>query len=322
MNPWPKRLAADYCKDTRIITRNAESCQTLAEVGIPSELGTDTAWTFTPREPAFALQELRQVGWRGEPVLIVCPINPFWWPVTASLRKSLGRLLGFHRQSHYGRIFFFTWNQDVEQKFERYLEALARAVAAFQRRTGVFVVTAASEEIDNDAMQRLSVKLGGAPKFSSTNYNIYELVSVFRAADLMLSSRYHAIVTSMPGNVASAGVTMDERITNLMSDRHHANLLMTVDDSDLEAKAGAALDYLQHHREQVVAESRATVARQLRIVSHMGRQLVKFVQEKYPDFGPAPGLSGWEDYLPPLSRGLHQLLEEYPNQMVPAMNGP
>ncbi len=65
---------------------------------------------------------------------------------------------------------------------------------------------------------------------------MYELVSVLRACDLMVSSRYHGIVTAMPGLVPSAGVTMDERIRNLMHERGHEDLLMTVDDPDLEAK--------------------------------------------------------------------------------------
>ena len=50
----------------------------------------------------------------------------------------------------------------------------------------------------------------------------------------MVSSRYHGIVTSMPARVVSAGVTMDERIRNLMRERGHQHLLLTVDDPDLE----------------------------------------------------------------------------------------
>jgi polysaccharide pyruvyl transferase WcaK-like protein len=311
MNPWPKRLTTENCRKSLVVTRNEESRGILAELGVPSELGTDTAWTFAPLEPAYAEQQLRGVGWKGEPVLVVCPINPFWWPVKASLLKGIGRLFGFHRQSHYGRIFFFTSNRDVEEKFDRYLAALAGAVDAFRRRTGVFVVTAASEEIDNDAMRRLSQKLGGVPTFSSSNYNMYQLVSIFRAANMMLSSRYHAIVTSMAGHVASAGVTMDERIANLMKERGHEHLLMTVDDPDLEAKAGAALETLRINAAEVVDASRRTVAKNLRIMSGMGQRLVEYVRHRYPSFEPTQTLRTWEDYLPPLGRNLHALLEDH-----------
>jgi hypothetical protein len=70
---------------------------------------------------------------------------------------------------------------------------------------------------------------------------MYELVSVLRACHMMASSRYHGIVTSMPALVPSAGITMDERIRNLMRERGHEDLLMNVDDVDLEAKLLAAL---------------------------------------------------------------------------------
>ena len=311
MNPWPKRLTTENCRESLIVTRNEESRGILAELGVPSELGTDTAWTFAPLQPAYAEKELRSAGWNGEQVLLVCPINPFWWPVKASLSKGIGRLFGFHRQSHYGRIFFFTSNRDVEEKFDRYLSALAGAVDDFRKRTGVFVVTAASEEIDNDAMRRLSAKLGGVPMFSSSNYNMYQLVSIFRAADMMLSSRFHAILTSMAGHVASAGVTMDERIANLMKERGHEHLLMKVDDPDLEAKSGAALEDLRINSEEIIDAARRTVAKNLRIMSGMGQRLVEYVGQKYPAFQPAHTLGGWEDFLPPLGRDLHDLLEDH-----------
>ena len=66
----------------------------------------------------------------------------------------------------------------------------------------------------------------------------------------MVSSRYHGIVTSMPALVPSAGVTMDERIRNLMQERGHDHLLMNVDDPTLEDKADSQpSDALQRERE-------------------------------------------------------------------------
>ena len=90
----------------------------------------------------------------------------------------------------------------------------------------------------------LQSRLGGVPVLTSDQYNMYELVSILRSCHMMASSRYHGIVTSMPGLVPSAGITMDERIRNLMRERGHQELLMTVDDPDLEPKLLAALETL------------------------------------------------------------------------------
>jgi len=311
MNHWPKKLTADFCKDSLVITRNEESRQVLSELGVPSEFGTDTAWTFEPLGEEYAQQQLKKVGWQGEPVLCVCPINPFWWPVKASMMKTFLRMFGMYKNSHYAKIFFFTWNREVKEKYERYLTALATAVEAFRKRTGVFVFTAASEQLDNQAATLLSEKLGGVPTFSSTDHNMYELVSIFRSADFMLSSRYHAIVTSMAGKVASAGVTMDERITNLMRDRNQEHLAIGVDDPDLAEKARAALDFVHQNKEEVAETSGRTVVKHLRIMSSMGKRLVDYVDQHHPDFGAAKEFHSWEDYLPPMSPAIRSLLEEH-----------
>src|SRR5437867_6494903 len=51
MDPLLARMCARYCRDSLIITRNEESRAVLRQLGIPTELGTDTAWTFEPLPP-------------------------------------------------------------------------------------------------------------------------------------------------------------------------------------------------------------------------------------------------------------------------------
>ena len=91
MDPLLQKMCRRYCSDSLVITRNIESQELLGKLGVPTELGTDTAWTFEPHGPEYGRKALRDAGWDGTtPVLAVCPINPFWWPVKASLAKWLG----------------------------------------------------------------------------------------------------------------------------------------------------------------------------------------------------------------------------------------
>ncbi|HMK21966.1 MAG TPA: hypothetical protein VK466_06505, partial [Terriglobales bacterium] len=60
------------------------------------------------------------------------------------------------------------------------------------------------EMLDLDACERVAETLGGTPVFASDKHDMYELVSILRASDRILSSRYHAIVTSMPAGIPSA----------------------------------------------------------------------------------------------------------------------
>ncbi len=140
---------------------------------------------------------------------------------------------------------------------------------------------------------------------------MYELVSVLRACDLMVSSRYHGIVTAMPGLVPSAGVTMDERIRNLMHERGHEDLLMTVDDPDLEARLLAAMEKLRSEGDAVRDAIGQTVVSNLKRMARMGVFLEQNVRERYPEFPMAGGVRSWEEYLPPLSPALVKLVEKH-----------
>ena len=88
MDPLIQKMCSRYCRGSLVITRNVESQVVLGKLGVPTEWGTDTAWTFEPASLDYAEKALRDAGWDGvTPVLAICPINPFWWPVTD--RKSV-----------------------------------------------------------------------------------------------------------------------------------------------------------------------------------------------------------------------------------------
>jgi len=127
----------------------------------------------------------------------------------------------------------------------------------------------------------------------------------------MVSSRYHGLVTTMPALLPSAGVTMDERIRNLMHERRHRHLLLEVDDTDLEARLLAILNTLQKEADQIRDGMGRTVAANLKLMARMGVYLETNVARRYPEFPRRSGLHSWEEYLPPLSPGLCKLLENY-----------
>jgi polysaccharide pyruvyl transferase WcaK-like protein len=313
MDPLLAKMCGRYCRNSLIITRNEESRTLLRELGVPTELGTDTAWTFEPRSAEYGQSVLRQVGWDGHaPVLVVCPINPFEWPVKASIGKmALHRLTGAYKRSHYRGPYFHNSGPAADAAYERYLTAITNAVTAFRKKRNVFVILVATERLDARPANSISERLGKVPVLTSDDYNMYELVSILRACHMMASSRYHGIVTSMPALVPSAGITMDERIRNLMRERGHQELLMTVDDPDLEEKLLAALETLATQRERIAEGIARTVVKNLKVMARMGIFFEEEVQRRYPEFPTRRGEWSWEDYLPPMSSTLRQLLAAY-----------
>jgi len=313
MDPMIAKMCGRFCKESLIITRNEESRTILRELGVPTELGTDTAWTFDPESPEYGQKALRDAGWDGKkPVLVVCPINPFEWPVRASVGKFLvNSVTGTYKHSHYRSVYFHNSGLEADRAYAHYLSSIGKAVDAFRRRHEVFVILVATERLDARPAQKISEQLGGVPVLSSDDYDMYQLVSILRACHMMASSRYHGIVTSMPGLVPSAGITMDERIRNLMTERGHPHLLMTVDDPELEPKLLEALETLYRDGEQIADGIARTVVKNLKVMARMGVYFEEELQRRYPEFPTRKGEWSWEDYLPPMNAGLRELVEAY-----------
>ena len=318
MDAMLQKMCSRFCRDSLVITRNVESQAVLAKLGVPTELGTDTAWTFEPLPPEYGRKALLDAGWDGAtPVLALCPINPFWWPVKASLAKWVAHsVAGAYQESYYRTIYFHRSGSEVDNAYRKYLSEMASGVLNHRKASKVFPILIAMEMLDRDACERVAENIGGAPVFASGQYNMYELVSILRVANFILSSRYHAIVTSMPAGIPSAGVTMDERIRNLMRERGHEDLLMQVDESDLADKIVAALRALDADAEEIREGMSNTVARNLQLMARMGTYFEEQVARRYPQFPVRAGVLGWEDYLPPLSPCLMKLLETHSGVLV------
>jgi polysaccharide pyruvyl transferase WcaK-like protein len=306
-------MCARYTKESLIITRSLESQQLLGSLGVPNELGADTAWTFEPLPQEYARKTLRAAGWDEKtPILVLCPIHPFVWPVSASIAKYLARVTtGTYKDSQYRTVYFFESGAQVDRKFQHYISGYTEATKAFLQKHRVFPILVAMERLDAVACRAIEKEIPGTPIFTSDDYDMFQLVSILRACTYMVSSRYHGIVTSMPAGVVSAGVTMDERIRNLMRERGHQHLLLTVDDPDLGPKLAEVMERLVVEADAVREDIGRAVVSNLKGMARMAAFLEDEVRKTYPEFPLRKGVLGWEDNLPPLPKELRELVERY-----------
>ncbi len=309
-----QEFVRDVCRDSLVICRNEPSRDVLGRLGIRTKGGTDTAWTFEPAPLAEGRAILEAHGWDGRrPILVLCPINPFWWPVRPDVVKALAHGLGGqYRREHYRSIYFHDYRPEDEDAYLAYIDAYATGARAFAERHGAMVVCVGMEKLDRHACEDVAARLpGGAPVFVSDTYDMYELVSLLRNCTYMLSSRFHAIVTSMPGLVASAGVTMDERIRNLMNDRGTPELFLEVDEDDLADKVISVLETLARDRERIGDAIGRAIPRQFELMGRMGIDFLDEVRRVYPDFEPPKRPPEPLAHLPPLAPELRRLMETY-----------
>jgi polysaccharide pyruvyl transferase WcaK-like protein len=306
-------MCARFTRESLVITRSLESQQLLSGLGVPNELGADTAWTFEPRPPEYARNTLRKAGWDEKtPILVLCPIHPFVWPVRASIAKYIARATtGAYRDSQYRTVYFFESGGEVDRKFNHYVAGYAQAAKAFLQRHKVFPILVAMERLDAVACRAIEKEIPGTPIFTSDDYDMFELVSILRACTYMVSSRYHGIVTCMPAGVVSAGVTMDERIRNLMRERGHQHLLLNVDDPDLGPKLLDIMEKLVVEADSIRDSIGRTVVSNLKAMSRMAIFFEDELRKTYPEFPLRKGVLSWEDNLPLFSDNLRKLVEEY-----------
>ena len=306
-------MCARFSRESLVITRSLESQQLLSGLGVPNELGADTAWTFEPRPPEYARSTLRKAGWDEKtPILVLCPIHPFVWPVRASIAKYIARATtGAYKDSQYRTVYFFESGGEVDRKFNHYVAGYAQAAKAFLQRHKVFPILVAMERLDAVACRAIEKEIPGTPIFTSDDYDMFELVSILRACTYMVSSRYHGIVTCMPAGVVSAGVTMDERIRNLMRERGHQHLLLNVDDPDLGPKLLDIMEKLVVEADSIRDSIGRTVVSNLKAMSRMAIFFEDELRKTYPEFPLRKGVLSWEDNLPPFSDNLRKLVEEY-----------
>ena len=306
-------MCARYTSESLVITRSLESQQSLTELGVPNELGADTAWTFEPHPQDYARAALRRAGWDEKtPILALSPIHPFVWPVRASIAKYIATATsGAYKDSQYRTVYYFESGAEVDRKFKHYVNGYIEATKAFLKRHKVFPILVAMERLDAVACRAIHEEIPGTPVFTSDDFDMFELVSILRACTYMVSSRYHGIVTCMPAGVVSAGVTMDERIRNLMRERGHQHLMLTVDDPDLGPKLAEVMEKLVVEADAIRESIGRTVVANLKAMSRMAGFFEDEVRKTYPEFPLRKGVLSWEDNLPPFSDDLRRLVEEY-----------
>jgi polysaccharide pyruvyl transferase WcaK-like protein len=315
MDPALRALVARACRGALVLCRNEPSRDVLDALGVRTGPGADTAWTFepTPREPAAALLARRGVD-GARPLLVACPINPFWWPVRPRVgRAALDALAGARDATHYRSMYYHDYGAADRARFEAYLDAFAAGVARFARARGAQVAVVGMERLDRAACEGLAARLGEAlpapPVLVSDEHDMHALVAVLRAARWLVSSRYHAIVCSTSAGVPALGVTMDERITNVLEERGQGDLVLRTDDPDLAAAIEDGLDRLEGARARRAAEAVASVPAQLRRMGEMGEALEAHVRARHPALPRRAPPGAWRAYLPPLSPRLAALLD-------------
>ena len=255
MEPFLEKAARRLCRDTYFITRTEESLAALRKLGLEGHAGTDTAWLYDGAISGSEADRLLMAqGWDGKkPLLGVAVIDPFCWPVRASLWKWLkGRLSG-NLSGQYDKWYFFSDSPTRRANQERYLAQMAAGVKGFLEKHAYFPVLIGMERLDEKPCRDLREKLGvPCAMFLSGDREAAVMTGVLRRLSALVTSRYHAAVLSMEAACPVVAVSMDERLDNIMQELSFDRTeLLHVWDEDLGARLTRALEDACAHADEI-----------------------------------------------------------------------
>jgi len=208
-NRWLVRNEAS--KASLIITRAAAAAKRLRSFGVtaPIEVTADNAFNYRP-DPADADLLSRTWPEAGQHVVGMALVDFYQWPVKM---KLWGR-----KQDCYKWPIYF--NHSPERL--RATESLARNYAALAddliTRHDKSIALIAMEGLDEAFVRKvhgLMAHPDRARAFCSNQYNASEMVSVLRSLELLVTSRYHACVLSLAGQMPQIAVGHDLRLKTI-----------------------------------------------------------------------------------------------------------
>lgn len=213
------RFALATSHGTLVFARSAGAFQQLTALGIDVRRGADSAWGYR------ACSRFEELGGTSEPVdkrlgyAVLCPINPFWWPVRTDVKRA-AQLDAARRDSplRYGGMFFHTWDGQRAESFGQYRDNFA-AVARGLAKRGFVPVLAAMERLDLPACEAIAETLPFPIRIVARgSASLDDIVRTIEGAACVVTSRYHGSVLAMANRVPVVGVSIDERIAQLFDE--------------------------------------------------------------------------------------------------------
>ncbi len=314
MSPGLQAFIKEFCGDATVFCRNEESIEQLNEIGLEALPGADTAWSFDPENSDWAKQQLKQSGWEeGQPIITVCPVNPYWWPVRAdSVRYEAFLKDGSHADYHYGFMYFHAESDEKARQFESYVQALSEAVEKWSKTINAHIMIIAMDRVDRAACEAVSEKLSCKHSFfKRPDFSPDEIVSVLRLSSMLISSRFHSFVCSMSAGVPSIGLAYDERVRNVLKASGQERFVLSVENGVSSEELYKTMEILWEEREPISHQLKEFSAQQLLAQGEMGRRLCEVVQSRYPHLPVKITSQDPVDYLPLLSGELQELLNSY-----------
>jgi polysaccharide pyruvyl transferase WcaK-like protein len=210
-NSWLIRREAS--KTDLILARTQKAAERLQKWGVkaPIEVTADNAFAFNPKPEDEGF--LRRVWPEASHVVGVAAEDIYMWPVQIRLWAQ--------KKYRYRWPYYYTHSRESQAKSELLADVLAVQADEIIEDYDKDVALLSMEGLDTVFADKVQAHMKHADRtkiFTSTQYNASQITSVLRSLELLITSRYHAGVLSLPAQVPQTAIGHDLRIKDLYAD--------------------------------------------------------------------------------------------------------
>ncbi len=205
-NRWLVKREAS--KTDLILTRTEAAAKELKKMGVTAPINTtaDCAFTFKTEEKD---KNILKESWpeSDSDVVGLAPIDFYLWPVVI---RPWGK-----KEYLYKWPYYFSRSKDNIQGSEKLALKWAQEADRIIEKYGKKVALICMEEVDEPLARCIKEKIKNPEMvkiYSSREYNASEMTNLLRSLDLLVTSRYHAGVLSLEGQIPQIAVGHDTRL--------------------------------------------------------------------------------------------------------------
>lgn len=239
--PMPKlikKAVREHCSDSYFIARTKNSMKTMSELGINVDIGTDTAWTADAHSNAWACNEMHKLFNYDSvtPLIGISPMNPYIRPIYPSISRYLKGIFTNNWHGHYDKFYFYTTSKERQEQYFEYVHAIKDSVINLLKSfgNGAIPIYIEMEPMDHCAVEDIRKIIGiDGHIISAKNYNGSEITALLRSLSILITSRYHAHVLTIPSGVPTIGISKDSRLTDIFSENELSEYCISTNDKHL-----------------------------------------------------------------------------------------
>ena len=205
LSSFNRRLVRrEASKTDLIITRTELAAEELKEIGVtaPIDVTADCAFTFKTDEKD---ENILKENWPDSDSGIVglAPVDFYLWPV---VMRPWGK-----KENLYKWPYYFSRSKDNIKGSEKLALKWAQEADRIIEKYGKRIALICMEEVDEPLARCIKEKMRNPEMvkiFSSREYNASEMTNILRSLELLVTSRYHAGVLSLEGQIPQIAMDM------------------------------------------------------------------------------------------------------------------